>query len=85
MGKGNVLKYPDRFWIRDIDTKDLLIRFDKPVKFNSLNAAKIYYQGMNYGLNQFYEIFDSLTQKVVDKDYRLDPSKNPTKKKRSLW
>jgi len=53
------------YLIRDLESKKPLIRENKEMFFNTLTAAKLYINSMNFGLARFYEIYDLENQEVV--------------------
>ena len=54
-----------RFIIRDIETKETLIRDKIVMEFNSINAARRVYAGINW-VKDYYEIYDTKEDKIVN-------------------
>lgn len=61
MGKTyrEVMEGVERYQIRDKETKEVKI------SFKTFYAVLNYYQRMNFGLNKFYEIYDTKRDKVL--------------------
>ncbi len=49
----------ERYQLRDIDTKKVKL------SFKGYCSAVNYWLGMNFGLNRFYEIYDTKRDKVL--------------------
>jgi hypothetical protein len=59
MTQGKFMQFQENIYLRDIDT----LKIKK--KFRSITAAKMYLRSLPFGLNNYYEIFDDTTQKIV--------------------
>lgn len=58
MTQGKIRKI-DRFQMRDIETKKIKITFKNEM------AARDYFHSMRFGLSNFYEIYDTLINKII--------------------
>lgn len=60
------MKFEENFHVRDIETKKI------KKKFRSITSAKRYLQSLNFGLRNYYEIFDNQEQEVIFKYIHYD-------------
>jgi len=62
----------ERYIIRDIETKKILIRNGKKITFKSYVPAVEYINSMAFNLGYYYEVFDDKEQEVF---YQIDPKR----------
>lgn len=62
----SVKKLNKRFLIRDIETKKTLVLNRKKMDFRSLYAAVNYMKYLEFGLREYYEIYDIDTGNIMD-------------------
>ena len=55
-----------RYVIRDIDTKIPLVRNKSEWDSDSVTVIRMLYGSMNFGLKNYYEIFDRKKKEVID-------------------
>lgn len=65
-----------RYLIRDIDTKKSKFTNNKICEFNSLDIAINFIGSMNFGLGNFYEIWDKKNKKVAYKKIKYERGLN---------
>lgn len=73
------IQLEERFELRDSETKVV------KKKFRKSTAACLYLSSMNFGLSNFYEVWDSKTGKVAFKYIKNDRGHNKLSKIKDGW